>query len=107
MTTEVERVLQSRREREQEQDQKMERRIRLAMAAKVDSSGNCFHCGLPLVKDGDDLLHPMPYLDCKGPPVENPVPMALIRQAAGLPQLPKKEIDIKNFRRPFGERDND
>jgi hypothetical protein len=103
MTTEIQRVQQSRREREQEQDAKMERRIRLAMAAKVDANGNCFHCGRPLVKDGDDLLHPMPYLECKGPPVVNPVPIAYLRQVGGLPKLP----EIKPVRRSFGERDDD
>lgn len=101
--SEIARVQQSRREREGEQDRKMERRIRMAMAAKVDSNGNCFWCGKPLEKDGEDLLHPMPFLDCKGPPTINPVPMSVIRAAGGLPKLP----EIKPVRRPFGERDDD
>jgi hypothetical protein len=108
---EIDRALLSRREREAEQDAKMERRIRIAMAAKEDSEGNCFYCGKRLevetvVNDGvstETKLHPMPYLDCKGPPMISSVPMALIREAAGLPKLP----EIKPVRRPFGERDDD
>lgn len=109
---EIDRALKSRRQHEQEEDAKMERRIRLAMAAKSDSQGNCFYCGAKLDVERSEengrieeiFLHPMPYLACKGPPVVNPVRMALIRQAAGLPKLP----EIKPVRRPaFGIRDDD
>src|SRR5450759_1452657 len=86
--SEIDRVAQSRREREAENDAKMERRIRIAMAAKEDSAGNCFYCGKPLDVDGDVKLHPMPYLECKGPPTISTVPLAFIRDAAGLPKLP-------------------
>ena len=48
---EMERVRETRSDREREQDGKMERRIRMAMAAKVDSQGNCVYCGRSLVKD--------------------------------------------------------
>jgi hypothetical protein len=100
---EIDRARELKRSREAENDAKLERHIRIAMAAKEDTAGNCFYCGKPLEIDGDVKLHPMPYLDCKGPPTVSPVPLEYIRQAAGLPKLP----DIKPVRRMFGERDDD
>lgn len=102
---ETDRAVQSRREQEAENDAKMERRIRLAMAAKEDSEGNCFYCGKRLEIEDGVKLHPQPYLDCKGPPTISPVPMEMIREAAGLPKLP----DIKPVRRSgsWYEKDDD
>lgn len=110
--SEVDRAAETRVQREIEQDAKMERRIRIAMAAKEDSEGNCFFCGKALEVDGDVKLHPMPYLDCKGPPIVSDAPVVLStsgRVSAGLAALPAKKQqtlpDLKPVVRPFGERD--
>lgn len=115
-TGDMDRALLSRAAREKEEDAKLERRIRLAMAAKVDASGNCFYCGRALdteIEDGKELkLHPMPYLECTGgsePGSRLSRGGRVERAIAFMPALPKPPAlpDLPPVRRSFGERDDD
>lgn len=113
-TPELDRVRQSRLERERENDAKMERSIRIAMAAKEDSAGCCFYCGRKLdVEEGEPIdgivrttkLHPMPYLDCKGPSTGKLTDSGRIEPVLPALPVPKPLPDLQPVRRPFGERD--
>lgn len=113
-TEEFDRVRQSRAEREAENDAKMERSIRIAMAAMADSEGNCLYCGKKLdVERGEPVnglieevrLHPMPYLDCKGPSMGRVTESGrILPTMVALPE-PKPLPDLKAVVRPFNERD--
>lgn len=114
---EIDRALESRKAREEENDARMERSIRIAMAAKEDSEGNCFYCGKRLdVEQGEPKdgripvikLHPMPYLECHGPSGSANVTASgrIQPKFVALAVAPKPLPDLKPVQRPYGQRDD-
>lgn len=113
--SDVQRATLSKLEIERERDARMERSIRMAMAAKEDSEGNCFYCGRKLdvehaIQDGravETKLHPMPYLECKGPSTNSRVAASgrIERTLVALAPVKRELPDLRPVVRPFGERD--
>lgn len=108
----IDRALVSREKIAREENEKLERRIRMAMAAKETSDGRCFYCErtLDVERDAEGRevkLHPMPYLECKGPPITDArvgkngrIERSVVRH------IPRERLpELKRVVRPFGDRD--